>query len=95
MSSKLIFFVCLRFQVDNYEPQIYSFEESLKSSADAQFNNIRYLYIGRNETMREGFVGCISRVEFDEIIPLKLLFQEDPLSNIQAVPETITEVGRD
>jgi hypothetical protein len=33
--------------------------------------------------MSEGFVGCISRVEFDEIIPLKLLFQEDPLSNIQ------------
>ncbi len=41
--------------------------------------------------MSEGFVGCISRVEFDEIIPLKLLFQEDPLSNIQASPETITE----
>ena len=41
--------------------------------------------------MSEGFVGCISRVEFDEIIPLKLLFQEDPLSNIQASPETISE----
>ncbi len=81
----------LKMTVDNYEPQIYSFHESLKSSADAQFNNIRYLYIGRNETMREGFVGCISRVEFDEIIPLKLLFQEDPLSNIAAIPETITE----
>ena len=73
----------LMMTVDNYEPQIYSFDTSLKSSADAQFNNIQYLYIGRNETMREGFVGCISRVEFDEIIPLKLLFQEDPLSNIQ------------
>ena len=70
-------------KIDNYEPQIYDFTESLKSSADAQFNNINYLYIGRNETMREGFVGCISRVEFDEIIPLKLLFQEDPQSNIQ------------
>ena len=55
--------------------QVYNFHESLKASADAQFNNIQYLYIGRNETMREGFVGCISRVEFDEIIPLKLLFQ--------------------
>ena len=42
-------------------------------------------------SLGEGFVGCISRVEFDEIIPLKLLFQEDPLSNIQASPETITE----
>lgn len=81
----------LKMTVDNYEPQVYNFGESLKSSADAQFNNIQYLYIGKNETMREGFVGCISRVEFDEIIPLKLLFQEDPLSNINAVPETITE----
>ena len=81
----------LMMKVDNYEPQIYSFENSLKASSDAQFNNIQYLYIGRNETMREGFVGCISRVEFDEIIPLKLLFQEDPLSNIHAIPETINE----
>ncbi len=68
----------LRMIVDNYEPQVYNFAESLKASADAQFNNIQYLYIGRNETMREGFVGCISRVEFDEIIPLKLLFQVCP-----------------
>ena len=81
----------LMMKVDNYEPQIHSFEESLKPSSDAQFNNIRYLYIGRNETMTEGFIGCISRVEFNEIIPLKLLFQENPLSNIQATPETITE----
>ena len=78
-------------KIDNYEPQVYNFGNSLKSSADAQFNSITHLYVGMNETMTEGFVGCISRVEFDEIIPLKLLFQEDPLSNIQAVPETITE----
>ena len=36
------------------------------------------------------FTG-ISRVEFDEIIPLKLYFQEDHLSNIRASPTTITE----
>ena len=72
----------LSMKIDNYEPQIYDFSDSLKASADAQFNTITSLYIGKNEAMREGFVGCISRVEFDEIIPLKLLFQEDPLSNI-------------
>merc|ERR1712062_223491 len=81
----------LRMTIDNYAPQEYDFSASLKSSADAQFNNIRYLYIGKNHTMREGFVGCISRVEFDEIIPLKLYFQEDHLSNIRASPTTITE----
>jgi contactin associated protein-like 2 len=47
--------------VDNYEPKIFNFKESLKASADAQFNSIQYLYIGKNESMREGFVGCISR----------------------------------
>merc|ERR1711997_827233 len=82
-------------QVDNYEPQITSFDISLKSSGDAQFNSITHLYIGKNESMTEGFVGCISRVEFDEIIPLKLYFQEDHNSNkaynIHAQPKTITE----
>merc|ERR1712079_522188 len=77
--------------IDNHAPQEYDFTNSLKSSADAQFNNIRYLYIGKNESMNEGFVGCISRVEFDEIIPLKLYFQEDPHDNINAIPESITE----
>jgi len=81
----------MKMTIDNYAPQEYDFSNSLKSSGDAQFNNIRYLYIGKNESMTEGFVGCISRVEFDEIIPLKLYFQEDPHDNIRAVPEIITE----
>merc|ERR1712130_654704 len=38
----------LRMTIDNYAPQEYDFSASLKSSADAQFNNIRYLYIGKN-----------------------------------------------
>jgi contactin associated protein-like 2 len=46
-------------KVDNFEPKIYNFD--VKASADAQFNNIQYLYIGKNESMREGFIGCISR----------------------------------
>ena len=82
----------LKMEVDNHEPKIFNFDEILKSSTtDVHFNNIQYLYIGRNETMQEGFVGCISRVEFNEIIPLRLLFQEDPISNIQSSPETMTE----
>merc|ERR1712227_1196647 len=72
-------------------PQEYDFSASLKTQADAQFNNIKYLYIGKNESMTEGFSGCISRVEFDEIIPLKLYFQEDPHGNIRSEPEIIPE----
>ncbi|KAL4707615.1 hypothetical protein ACJJTC_014720 [Scirpophaga incertulas] len=70
-------------QVDNYETQEYKF--NIKQSADAQFNNIQYMYIGRNETMSEGFVGCVSRVEFDDIFPLKLLFQQDPPPNVRSL----------
>jgi hypothetical protein len=81
----------LRMTIDNYPPLETDFSNSLKASADAQFDNIQYLYIGKNESMKEGFVGCISRVEFDEIIPLKLYFQEDPHDNINSVPESITE----
>lgn len=70
------------FQVDN---EIKEFNFSVKSSADAQFNNIQYMYIGRNESMNEGFVGCISRVEFDDIYPLKLLFQERGPANVRSI----------
>lgn len=76
-------------QVDNYEPREYHF--NIKDSADAQFNNIQYLYIGRNESMTEGFTGCVSRVEFDDIYPLKLLFQENGPSNVRSLGSPLTE----
>jgi len=81
----------LRMTIDNYPPQEYDFSNSLKASGDAQFDNIQYMYIGKNESMKEGFKGCISRVEFDEIIPIKLYFQEDAHDNINSIPEVITE----
>ncbi|CAK9823551.1 Nrx-IV [Anthophora retusa] len=79
----------LMLQVDNYEPKEFNF--NIKTSADAQFNNIQYMYIGRNESMTEGFAGCISRVEFDDIYPLKLLFQEDGPGNIRSFGTPLTE----
>ncbi|XP_063906965.1 neurexin-4 isoform X1 [Zophobas morio] len=76
-------------QVDNYEPKEFHFD--IKESADAQFNNIQYMYIGRNESMTEGFIGCISRVEFDDIYPLKLLFQQSGPINVQSLGTPLTE----
>jgi contactin associated protein-like 2 len=43
------------------------------------------MYIGKNESMTEGFVGCVSRVEFDDIFPLKLAFQEDGPANVKSL----------
>lgn len=79
--TKIIFFV--NTQVDNYQPQEYTFD--IKNSADAQFNNIQYMYIGKNESMSDGFIGCVSRVEFDDIYPLKLLFQENGPGNVKSL----------
>ena len=72
--------IVMLYQVDNYEPQQWTY--NVKASDDAQFNNIQYLYVGKNESMPEGFRGCISRVSFDDIYPLKLLFQQDKRENI-------------
>ncbi|XP_065337127.1 neurexin-4 isoform X2 [Cloeon dipterum] len=76
-------------QVDENEPQEFKF--NIKQSADAQFNNIQYMYIGKNESMTEGFVGCVSRVEFDDIYPLKLAFQENGPANVRSGGDTLTE----
>lgn len=83
----------IRLIVDNHEPKIFNFEESLKifGSADVKFNRIESLYIGRNETMKSGFTGCVSRIEFNDLIPLRLLFQDDPIANIRSSPETLKE----
>lgn len=70
-------------QIDNYEPEEYHFD--IKDSADAQFNNIQYMYIGKNESMTDGFVGCVSRVEFDDLYPLKFLFQQNPPPNVKSL----------
>ena len=66
--------------MDDYEPMETRFK--VKISADVQFDDVQYLYIGKNETMDEGFIGCVSRVEFNDIYPLKLLFQQSPPYNI-------------
>ncbi|KAJ6223266.1 hypothetical protein RDWZM_001811 [Blomia tropicalis] len=75
--------------VDDYEPKIYTYRTDDK--ADVQFNRIKSIYIGRNESMDsgEGFVGCISRVTFNDYFPLQRLFQEDRKSNVRAFPSNM------
>ncbi|GFU06145.1 neurexin-4 [Trichonephila clavipes] len=77
--------------VDNYEPIVHTFK--IDDKADAQFNRLKSIYVGRNESMGtgEGFSGCISRVQFDDHFPLRRLFQESRRSNVWAVPDDIRE----
>ncbi|XP_014671495.1 PREDICTED: neurexin-4-like, partial [Priapulus caudatus] len=72
------------YRIDEYD----EVEKQLNIPAehDTRLNQLLSIYIGRNKTMSdaEGFVGCISRVQFDELFPLKRLF-DDPISpNIKA-----------
>jgi hypothetical protein len=76
-------------QVDNYEPMVRKLQ--ISGSADAQFNNINNFYIGKNESMPAGFIGCIARVQFDDIFPLRLLFQQDGPANIYRSHDNIHE----
>jgi contactin associated protein-like 2 len=73
--------------VDNYEPIVHTFK--IGGKADAQFNKLKSIYIGRNESMDSGagFVGCISRVSFDDHFPLRRLFQENRRDNVRAYPD--------
>ncbi|XP_042898016.1 neurexin-4 isoform X2 [Parasteatoda tepidariorum] len=77
--------------VDNYEPIVHTFK--IDEKADAQFNSLKSIYVGRNESMGtgEGFVGCISRVQFDDHFPLRRLFQESRRANVWSVPVDIRE----
>ncbi|KAG9508924.1 Neurexin-4, partial [Fragariocoptes setiger] len=72
--------------VDNYEPRVYEYK--ISKDADAKFDQIKSIYLGRNETMDsgDGFVGCISRVSFDDHFPLRYLFQENRRANVHAYP---------
>jgi len=72
--------------VDNYEPKVYQYK--ISKEADAKFDQLKSIYIGRNETMDsgEGFVGCISHVSYDDHFPLRFLFQENRKPNVHAFP---------
>ena len=79
----------LTMQVDNYKPK--EFQLNIRKSADAQFDNIQYMYIGKNKSEIEGFQGCISRVQFDDIYPLKLLFQDQGPPNVRSLGTPVWE----
>ena len=72
--------------VDNYEPRVIQYK--ISKEADAKFDQLKSIYIGRNETMDsgDGFVGCISHVSFEDHFPLRFLFQENRKPNVHAFP---------
>ncbi|XP_077562940.1 neurexin-4-like isoform X2 [Haemaphysalis longicornis] len=72
--------------VDNLEPIIY--EYNIRDTADVQFDDLRSIYVGGNGTGK-GFLGCISRVQFNDHVPLRRYFREDRPSNIHAFPEGV------
>ena len=72
----------LTIQIDEHKPFVYLFEKA--SDYDLIFDSPRYIYIGRNDSILDtlGFFGCISRLQFNRIFPLKYAFLEEPDPNI-------------
>jgi contactin associated protein-like 2 len=68
--------------VDDYEPYVFLFVQT--QQIDMQFDSPRVMYIGRNETTppEQGFSGCIARLQFNRIFPLKYAFLEQRDPNI-------------
>lgn len=71
---------------DNLEPLVYEFKG--RAMADVQFDDLRSIYVGGNGTGK-GFLGCISRVQFNEHVPLRRYFEESRPSNVRAFPEGV------
>jgi contactin associated protein-like 2 len=78
-------------QVDEHMAYEYNFTRG--SYIDMVFDSPRYIYVGRNESMRPdmGFIGCISRLQFNRIFPLKYAFLEVPDPNIKVNGSYIRE----
>ncbi|CAF4422472.1 unnamed protein product [Rotaria socialis] len=77
--------------VDNYEPEVVVFTQT--QQIDMQFDSPRVMYIGRNESTppEQGFSGCIARLQFNRIFPLKYAFLEERDPNITLTGRTIRE----
>ena len=73
----------LNISIDSYKPVIYHFDKT--SDFDLIFDSPRYIYIGRNESMPDdsGMMGCLSRLQYNRIFPLKLTFLEIRDPNIK------------
>lgn len=72
--------------VDNLEPLVYEF--NIRDIADTQFDNLHSIYVGGNGTDK-GFLGCVSRVQFNDHVPLRRYFEESEPSNVHAFPEGV------
>jgi contactin associated protein-like 2 len=83
----------LRIAVDDYPVAVKKWDY-LPDSADTKLDNPRFIYFGRNESTRpgDGFKGCLYRAQFDNVYPLKRVFQDPRPDYIVLEPEdTIRE----
>ncbi|XP_072910474.1 contactin-associated protein-like 2 isoform X1 [Hemitrygon akajei] len=86
----------LHLQLDHYPPVPYS----LPASSDIKFNSLKTLFLGRvveignidHEVQKyntPGFVGCLSRVQFNQIAPLKAALKPGSSSQVNVQGEFV------
>ncbi len=72
----------LTITIDEHKPFVFIFDKA--SDYDLIFDSPRHIFIGRNDSIIDtmGFFGCISRLQFNRIFPLKYAFLEEPDPNV-------------
>lgn len=74
--------------MDDFDPCHSNYDWVLNDQSDTRLDSPKYLYIGRNETTPtgQGFQGCIYNMQYNNIFPIRIAFNDPPLSNVLLVP---------
>ncbi|KAM3186642.1 hypothetical protein ACTXT7_003895 [Hymenolepis weldensis] len=81
-------------QVDDYPEITKDFRPILSETADTRLDKPRFLYLGRNDSMQqgEGFDGCMYGAQWNNLFPLRMVFEDPPNPDVYIEPEgAVTE----
>nr|CUU99120.1 hypothetical transcript [Hymenolepis microstoma] len=81
-------------QVDEYPEVMKDFRPILSDTADTRLDKPRFLYLGRNDSMQqgEGFDGCMYGAQWNNLFPLRMVFEDPRNPNVYIEPEgAVTE----
>lgn len=77
--------------MDDYPEITKDFRPILSETADTRLDKPRFLYLGRNDSMQqgEGFDGCMYGAQWNNLFPLRMVFEDPPNPDVYIEPEGI------
>lgn len=75
--------------MDDYPEVIKDFRPILSQTADTRLDKPRFLYLGRNDSIPqgEGFDGCMYGAQWNNLFPLRMVFEDPKNPNVFMEPE--------